>query len=206
MMKEYNINQTTLKILGLYRSDYRRSLHLRQIARETRVDVKAVQLQLKRLERMNILSSVRKGRNKEYSVNLQNSIAKYYLMLAETFASITYLTRTFLVKKIASEIGDSLEGTTILFGSYAKGESNKESDVDLFVMNEKKLGALPKNIVRDVGDRIGREISVKHGTKRQFLKGLEEGDPLVREVVSSHVLLRGVDDFCNLMWRYHARQ
>jgi hypothetical protein len=44
MMKGYNINQTTLKILGLYRSDYRRSLHLRQIARETNVDVKAVQL------------------------------------------------------------------------------------------------------------------------------------------------------------------
>jgi hypothetical protein len=65
MMEEYNINQTTLKILGLYMSDYRRSLHLRQIAR--------VQLQLKRLKRMNILSSVRKGRNKEYSVNLQNS-------------------------------------------------------------------------------------------------------------------------------------
>ena len=77
MMEEYNINQTTLKILGLFRNDYRRSLHLRQIARETRVDVKAVQLQLKRLERMNILSSLLKGRNKEYSVNLRNSIAKY---------------------------------------------------------------------------------------------------------------------------------
>jgi len=58
MLEEYNINQTTLKILGLYRSDYGRSMHLRKIARETKVDVKAVQLQLKRLERLNILSSV----------------------------------------------------------------------------------------------------------------------------------------------------
>jgi predicted nucleotidyltransferase len=206
MMEEYNINRTTLKILGLYRSDYSRSLHLRQIARETNVDVKAVQLQLKRLEKMNILSSVRKGRNKEYSVNLQNAIAKYYLMLAETFASITYLARNFLVKKIATEISDRLEGATILFGSFAKEKSNKESDVDLFVINENKPGAPAKNAVRDVGDRVGREISLKHGTKRQFLEGLKEGDPLVREVVSSHVVLRGVDDFCDLMWRYHARQ
>jgi hypothetical protein len=89
---------------------------------------------------------------------------------------------------------------------FAKRESNKESNVDLFVMNEKKHGALPKNIVRDVGDRVGREISVKHGTKRQFLKGLEKSDPQLREVVSSHVVLRGVDDFCNLMWRHHGRQ
>jgi len=61
MMKEYNINQTTLRILGLYVSDYK-ALHLRKVARETKVDVKAVQLQLKRLEKRNILSSIMKGR------------------------------------------------------------------------------------------------------------------------------------------------
>ena len=206
MMEEYNINQTTLKILGLYRSDYRRSLHLRHIARETKVDVKAIQLQLQRLERMNILASVRKGRNKEYSVNLRNSMTKYYLILAETFASITYLAKNFLVKKMVSEIGDRVEGTTVLFGSFAKGEQAKQSDVDLFVMSEKKLGAVSKNIIREVGDRVGREISVKVGNRRRFLKGMEEGDPLVREVVSNHVVLRGMDDFCDIMWRYYARQ
>jgi predicted transcriptional regulator len=205
-MEEYNINQTTLKILGLFRNDYRRSLHLRQISRETRVDVKAVQLQLKRLERMNILSSVRKGRNKEYSVNLRNSVAKYYLILAETYASITYLAKNFLVKTIITEIGDGLEGTAILFGSFAKGESNKESDVDLFVIRGKKPGVSLNNALGEVGDRVGREISAKYGTRGQFLKGLEEGDPLVREVVSNHILLRGLDDFCEIMWRHYAKQ
>jgi len=206
MMEEYNINQTTLKILGLYRSDYRKSMHLRQIARETKVDVKAIQLQLKRLERVNILSSVRKGRNKEYTVSLGNSITKYYLILAETFASINYLTRNFLVKKIVTEIGDRLGGPTVLFGSFAKREQTKQSDIDLFVMDGKKLESPSKNIVREIGDMIGREISVKFGSKREFLKGLEEGDPLVKEVVSNHIVLRGVDDFCDLMWRYYARR
>jgi len=206
MMEEYNINQTTLKILGLYRSDYRKSLYLRQIARETKVDVKAIQLQLKRLERANILSSVLKGRNKEYTVNLRNSITKYYLILAETFASVNYLTKNFLVKKIVSEIGDRLEGPTMLFGSFAKGEQTKQSDIDLFVMDDMKLESLAKNIVREIGDAIGREISVKFSSKKQFMNGLEEGDPLVREVVSNHIVLRGVDDFCDLMWRYYAKQ
>ena len=205
MMEEYNINQTTLKILGLYRSDYRRSLHLRQIARETDVDVKAVQLQLKRLEAVNVLSSALKGRNKEYTVNLRNSISRYYLMLAETFASVTCLAKDFVIKKIETDIGDRIEGTIILFGSFAKGQQKKQSDVDLFVMGSKS-GALSRGIVREIGDMIGREISVKLGSKRQFLNGLEEGDPLVREVVSNHVILRGVDDFCNLIWRYYARQ
>ena len=205
-MEEYNINQTTLKILSLYRSNYRKSLHLRQIARETKIDVKAIQLQLKRLEGMNTLSSVLKGRNKEYTVNLENPITRYFLILAETFTSVNCLTRNFLVKKIVSEIDDRVEGTIVLFGSFATGEETKRSDIDLFVMNDEKLGAPSRNVLREIGDIVGREISVKLSDRRRFLEGLQEGDPLFREVVSNHIILRGVDDFCSLMWRYYARQ
>jgi len=38
------------------------------------------------------------------------------------------------------------------------------------------------------------------------LKGLENGDPLVREVASNHVVLKGIDEFCDTMWRYYARK
>lgn len=203
MMEEYNINQTTLKILGLYASDYKKSLHLREIARETKVDVKAIQLQLKRLEKVNVLSCIMKGRNKEYYLNLRNLLSKYYLMLAETFASLSYLGKTFLIKKIINEIGGHIEGTIILFGSFAKGQTSKKSDIDLFVISEKKFDM---NVLRETGNLIGREISVKSANKRQFLKGLEDGDPLIREVVSNHVVLKGVDDFCDIMWRYYARR
>lgn len=203
MMEKYNINQTTLKILGLYASDYRKSLHLREISRETIVDVKAVQLQLKKLEKINVLSSAVKGRNKEYCLNLDNVMAKYYLVLAETFASLSYLAKSFLIKKIIGEIGNNVEGTIILFGSFAKGQATKKSDIDLFIVGEKEFNL---NAIREAGKLVGREISVKSSNREQFQKGLESGDPLIREVVSSHVVLKGVDAFCDIMWRYYARQ
>lgn len=202
-MEEYNINQTTLKILGLYASDYGKSLHLREIARETGVDVKAVQLQLKRLERVNVVSSVMRGRNKEYRLNLGNLMSRYYMVLAETFASVSYLGANFLVKKVVGGIGDRVEGTVILFGSFARGEATKGSDIDLFVIGDEKID---KSTINEVGNLVGREISVKSSDKGQFLKGLGEGDPLIREVVSSHVVLKGVDEFCDIMWRYHAKR
>ena len=99
MMKKYNINQTTLKILSLYRSNYSASFYLREIARQTKVDVKAVQLQLKALEKMNVTQSLRKGRNKEYSLNLRNYSTKYYIVLAEAYTSIVFLSENFEVKK-----------------------------------------------------------------------------------------------------------
>jgi len=203
MMEQYNINQTTLRILGLYASDYKKSLHLREIARETKVDVKAVQLQLKRLEKRNILSSIMNGRNKEYYLNLSNSTSKYHMILAETFASLSYLGKNFLIKKVIDEIGTHIEGTIILFGSFAKGQISETSDIDLFVVTEKKLD---RSIFMKAGNLIGRETSVKSSTRRQFLKGLENGDPLVREVASNHVVLKGIDEFCDTMWRYYARK
>jgi len=120
-MEEYNINQTTLKILGLYSNDYSKPLHVRKIARETKTDVKTIQLQLRRLEKVNVLSSILNGRNREYRLNLGNLIVKQYMVMAETFASISYLSENFLIKKVVDEIGDLIEGVVVLFGSFAKG-------------------------------------------------------------------------------------
>ena len=112
-MEKYNINQTTLKIIGLYRNNYKISLHVREIARQTNVDVKAVQLQLKKLERVNVLSSAFKGKNKEYRLNLSNFGVKYYMAMAEAFSTITFLDKNFQVKKAISEIDGKIDGTIL---------------------------------------------------------------------------------------------
>ncbi|MDE1814617.1 MAG: nucleotidyltransferase domain-containing protein, partial [Thaumarchaeota archaeon] len=137
MLEEYNINQTTLKILGLYLNDYKKSLHLREISRETEIDVKAIQLQLKKLEKINVLSSVIRGRNKDYHLNLNNVTTKYYLVMAEVFISIIYLKKNFLIKKIVDEIENKIHEPIILFGSFAKGTYTKDSDVDVFIISDK---------------------------------------------------------------------
>jgi len=206
MMKEYNINQTTLKILSLYANDYKKSLHVRAIARETEVDVKAIQLQLVRLERANVLKSVLKGRNKEYFLNLDNYITKHFMAMAESFTSANFLTNNFVIKKIISEVGDKLDGIVVLFGSFAAGKQIKESDIDLFVVSEKELGSIGKAAIAKESSLIDREVSVKYSTRQKFIQGLETGDPMVREVISNHILLKGVDEFCEMMWRYYAKR
>lgn len=201
MMEKYNINQTTLKILGLYRNNYKISLHVREIARETKVDVKAIQLQLRRLERVNILSSALKGKNKEYRLNLTNFAAKYYMTMAEAFFTIGFLDKNFQIKKVISEINGKIDGIILLFGSFAKGYATKESDIDIFVIADK----FDKSAIEDVSDIISRKISVKSSGRKQFLDGLKNADPLISEVASAHVTLKGMDDFCDIMWDFFAR-
>jgi hypothetical protein len=203
MMEEYNINQTTLAILALYRGNYRRACYLREIARDVGIDVKAVQLQVKRLERLNILASTRRGRITEYRLNLANVLTRYFLVLAEAFATAEYLAKNFAIKKLVNELGDAIDGGLILFGSFARGQARRESDIDAMVITEKRVN---RNAFENAGELIGRNVSVKAASPRQFLGGLREGDPLVREVAANHVVLKGIDQFCELMWRYYARQ
>ena len=204
MLEKYNMNQTTLKILSLYKSDYRRTSHLREIAREIGVDVKSTQIQLRRLESVRILSSAFKGRNKEYSLNLSNLLTKYYMTLAETFTSITYLEMNFLIKKIVSELDHRIQETIILFGSFAKGDATKESDIDPFTVTEQEL-KVHIDAAREVEGLIGRKINVKSTCEAEFVKGFARGDPLIREVVSDHIILKGIDSFVGMMWRIYAR-
>lgn len=201
MLEEYNINQTTFKILRLYAGDYARSLHLRQIARDVGVDVKAVQVQLKRLEKANILSSQVKGRNTEYRLNLGNSIARYCMVMAETFAATAYLQNNFLVKKVAGEARNLVDGPLLLFGSFAKGQQRKDSDIDLFAITDSKLDL---KAFMEVGSLVNRAISVKSAGKARFMEGLRNRDPLIVEVVADHIILKGTDEFCDMMWVYHA--
>jgi predicted nucleotidyltransferase len=136
-------------------------------------------------------------------LNLDNYLTKYYMILAETFASITYLSKNFEIKKLFSEIGDKIGDSVMLFGSFAKGEMTQKSDIDLLVIGDKKSNL---DAVRETGRLIGREIGVKSTTEEKFLEGLMNGDPLIREVVASHVILKGIDTICNVMWRYYARR
>lgn len=202
-MKKYNINQTTLLILGLYRNNYEASLHLREIARQTHIDVKAVQLQLKKLEKLNVVKSIQKGRNKNYSLNLNNYLTKYYMILAETYATITYLNKNFEIKKLISEINDKIEDSALLFGSFAKGAMTPESDIDLLLISDIKPDS---DAIQETAQLMGREINIKVTTKEKFLEGLQNNDPLILEIAANHIIIKGIDTICNAMWLYYAKR
>jgi predicted nucleotidyltransferase len=196
-----NINETTLKILALYRSDYRRALHTREIARSVATDVQPISVQLKRLAGAGILTSVARGKHKEYTLTLSNLLTKYYVSLAETYTTITFLDRYFLIKRVLEELqrGDNtLLGTLVLFGSFAAERADERSDVDLLTITEHPS---KKDTVRTIETVIGRDINVMSMTPPHFMEGLRRASPFEREVVAHHIVLQDIDRFCTLMWR-----
>ena len=202
MSYSYYINQTTLKILGLFRNDYKTSFYLREIARNVHIDAKAVGLQLNRLEKVNIVKSLQKGKNKEHTLNLNNFLTLYYLVLAETFTTLEYLNRNFEIKKLVGETNEKMGKTAILFGSFAKESMTKESDIDLLIIDNEKSDL---TILKELGNLLSREVNVKLMSEEQFTNGLIVKDPLVQEIATNHIILKGIDNYCNMLWGYYAK-
>lgn len=200
MKEKYNINRTTLLLVGQYLNNYQKVMHVRELARAIDVDVKTVGLQLRRLEAINVLLSSSRGRNIEYKLNLNNRTAKYYLIMAEIFRSVAFFEEKFSIKKIMTST-EKFHGSLILFGSFAKNRETKESDVDILVLIE--IGFDKKALTR-VGKEIGKEINVKVVTTNAFARGLRGGDPLFVEIAGNHIVLEGVENFCGVLWDYYG--
>ena len=203
MKEKYNINQTTLKIIAQYSDNYQKSMHLRELARAVKIDAKAVGIQLKRLEASNLLLSKMKGRNLEYTLNMGNLTMRYYLIMAEVMRAITFVENKFIIKKIMSEFGGQLDGAVILFGSFAKGRETKDSDVDILFLAEKEAD---KNLLARIDAEIGREVNVKSMRVKAFTEGLNNGDALIMEIVKDHIILKGADRICDILWNYYGRR
>jgi predicted MarR family transcription regulator len=70
---------------------------------------------LRRLEKAKILLSRKVGKNKEYLLNPGNSPTKHYLEITEELATIDYLNKNFLIKRISDQLS-----TLNLLGSLQK--------------------------------------------------------------------------------------
>lgn len=199
------VDKTTdnkLRIVRLYRSNYLGQYHVREIAKLTKKSHVTLLPHLKALEKDRILVSKNVGKNKVYSLNFDNIIAKNYLLLAETVEAILYLEEIFLIKKVTTEIIKlNLDGTIVLFGSYAKRTFREDSDIDLFCLG--KIADKEIEEIRKIGKIYGKAINVKKSTMRNFQDGLRKKDQLIAEIIKNYVLLQNPEPLINALWRYY---
>lgn len=202
-MEEKHANY--LRTLALYRGDYSTSLHLRAIAKLLSTSHMTLLPYLKQLEELKILVSERVGRNKQYLLNKDNILTKYYLITTEEIVTIDYLEKTFLIKKLADHLNNIDTGNPlILFGSYAKNYATEESDIDLFSIG--KLAENQLNHIKKFEATFGVKINVKTATPENFKAGLRTGNILIKEIVKNHIILCNPDPFVTMLWRYHIER
>ena len=92
----YQKQNNELKILALYLGNYQRQIYLREISKLARIPLQTTQNLLKNLEKDKILKSEVAGKNKYFSLNLENIQAKLLLLQAEVYRTAIFLEKGYI--------------------------------------------------------------------------------------------------------------
>jgi predicted nucleotidyltransferase len=127
----------------------------------------------------NIVDFRMKGKNKVFF--LKKTIeGKNAAMISEIYRQSLFLSRYPVLRSIFRNIQEMPDITlAILFGSYAKGISKSDSDIDIFI--ETMDSAVKKRV-----ESLHSALSVKIGP-------FDRDSPLIREIVNDHVIIRGFE-------------
>ncbi len=167
-----------LDIVGLL---LKKENHVRGIAKKLNESHSTISRKLDNLKKDNVIDSRKEGKNKIFFLR-KNIITNNYILQAELH-KLTKLLRQYpeldvVFKEILKKTDEKM---IVLFGSYAKGQAKKDSDIDIYIETR------DRNVKRSV-EGIHSKISVKIGT-------FDTGSPLIKEIMKDHVIIRGIEVF-----------
>ena len=174
----YQKRNKELEVIILYRENYKAEFYLRQISRLTKLPLKTCQNILSVLEKDKILKSKTEGKNKYFSLNLENIKTKSYLLQAEIYKTDIFLETYPQIKTFLKSLNTNTP--IIVFGSFAKLKADKDSDFDLLIISEKEQ-KVPFHI-------IPYTIHQVKLSENSFIKAVREQEALIKEIGENHII------------------
>lgn len=175
MIEKLISSKARVEILKLFLFNTQNSYYQNQISNLTNQPIRAVQRELERLESIHLIKRYSEGNRIYYRIDMECPIL-------EELKSIFFKT-----VGIAEELKTHLQTNTnitvvFIYGSYAKGQENSTSDIDLMVIGDissRKLSSIltkPKNT-------LGREINYVVFTEKEFRQKTKRKDHFITSVL-----------------------
>lgn len=184
MLEKLFTSKTRVKLLTLFLLNPETEIYVREIVRRVGENNNAVRRELKNLEEIGLLSSMKKGNLRYYTVNKKMSI----------FSELTnIILKTEAVGKILIEnlIRLGKIRAAFIYGSFAEGSAGGKSDIDLFIIGRVNEGELIRNIDK-LEKQLSREINYVLFTEEEVNERIKNKDPFITNVLKEKkVMLMG---------------
>lgn len=173
-------SKITEKLLGYFLLNTKAEHYVNELSKMLSLDPGNLNRKLKELEKEGIFISKKIGNQKHYSLN------KSYPLLSE-------LRKIFNLKygmegKLAESL-KKLKGikNAYIFGSYARGTFDSESDIDLLLIGEHS-SIEAKRILARMEKLYKREFSVVDMTEKEFKAGERKKDEFISNIFSHKII------------------
>ncbi len=175
------ISKGYIEILRLFYNQKNR-IHLRDIAKQTDLNENSTYRFLTKLEQDNILTSEKKGNMKFFS--LKNNKKTFSIL---SFFDIERYEKLPNIRKIAIDSYlNSLPSEpifVILFGSTAKNNFKKDSDIDILLITNEKIKS--DGAEDEAGAQSALKVSTFQMTYKEFLEELKlKNDMVIQSAIT----------------------
>jgi predicted nucleotidyltransferase len=136
--------------------------YVREIAAIINEDPGNLSRELVKLEKEGLFKSFTRGKSKYYSLSKEYPLYKEIKEIIFKTEGIAGSLRNIITKYKGIS-------AALIYGSYAKGNENKASDIDLLVVGRFPLDEFTRKI-RNLESKIGREINFTHYDQNEFKK------------------------------------
>ncbi len=184
MLEYFITSKTKRNLLKLFLTNPEKAFYTREVAKLTGEPLNAARRELGYLEKAGLLKAHREGNRKYFEV------VKEFPFFAE-LKKIIYST-VGLGDYLRNKLKDSSRiEIAFIYGSVAKGEERKSSDIDLFVVGTIEEEELHR-LISDIENEIGREINYTLMAKKEFARRNKMGEPFIRRITKEDkMMLKG---------------
>ncbi len=180
--------KTRRHVLGWLFGHPDEAFYLRQIVRQAGAAQGAVQRELKALTSAGIIERTVEGRQVYFQVNRASPIfAELQSLLLKTVGAVDVL------RDALAPLADRI-AIAFIFGSAARGELRRDSDIDLLVVGDATFTAVAQALVAAQG-RLGRDVNPTVYPLAEFRAKVRGGHHFVTTVLKApHLFVIGGPD------------
>lgn len=197
VQKMTDIGQIRLDILIPFANEYDIKLTASDISKKTKIPRRTISRTLSKLVKLNLIRYSIEGKNKKFYFDLKDQRIKFFINFIENYKALKF---SLEQKNIYFILEDIIKARDIvLFGSYAKGQANKESDVDVLIIGNQS------ERIRKIARKQIKKISIQFSTLNDFEKLLKKKNTLAIEIMKNHIIF-GSSQFFELCWRFYKNE
>lgn len=194
-IKISNITQKWVDVLIPFCNDYSARFTASTISKKSKIPQQSVSRILNNLIKFNLVNYITEGKNKLFYFDLRNKNSLIVLNILENYKALNF---KLSVKNAGIFINDVLEHCDglIIFGSYASGKHDKNSDLDIVFFGGKK------DKIKEIIEIYNFDVHGHYVNFSEFNKILKQRNTLAIEIMHNHVLFGDVSKIVNIFWRW----
>jgi len=173
----FGASQLRKRLFAYYFANTDSSHYVRELARVLHVDPTNLSRELRALEAEGMMVMEQRGTLRYYTLNKRHPIFRELKRVVAKTIGVEAQLQTVL-SKVPSI------ATAILYGSFAKGDEDAASDIDVLVVGTVTMRALLEHI-NPLEKKLGRDINVVAYSPEEYRRRKRQRDPLLMSIFSS---------------------